>query len=250
MYYDKDRHRMVLNFHLIWGPSPGFKGESMVFYTKDYTPDAKHTDFETYEDKGWTLHRPPNSDIFAKLEGHYGTWSCTSPFLLYHDELHAAGHMKIMYQKYLDKKIFEWARTNPAILSFDAFEQYFSDGGGAGHKDHLLHSIIHIVNRVAREQTKNEEHGVGSEKGDYVRHITQSEPGVNKQKVPFALLDNRVDSNDFDAPQTMVSSPDTYRPVLQYLIHKGFYVVNDETICSKEYTSRFFVLYVFLFSRS
>jgi hypothetical protein len=148
MYYDEDQHRMVLNFHMNWGPSPGHDGYTMVFYTKPY--NGIDDDFETYEDKGWTLHRPPHSDIFSKLEGRYGTWSCTSPFLLYHGQLHAAGHMKVVYQKYLDKKIYEWFNKNPAITSFDAFEQYFSGDVDGVPRDHLLHSIIDIVNRIAR----------------------------------------------------------------------------------------------------
>ena len=51
------------------------------------------------------------------------------------------------------------------------------------------------------------------------------------------------------APKTMVSSPDTYRHVLQYLIHKRFYVVNaDGTISTPKNIHPVFLYYMFFYS--
>ena len=253
MYYDSQRGRMALNFHLNWGPSPGFDRKTMVFYTKDY--NGTDTDFETYDDQTWTVHRPPNSDIFSRIDDHYGNlnymhWTCTTPFLLYNGELHAAGHMKISYQKYLDQRLNEWIATGPADPdNWDSFEQYFA--GGDRPRDHLLHSIIEIVDRVIREQTQNPAHGVGSENAEYVRRILMPTNGgyrANRQKVPYALLDNTVDVNDRNAPQTMIRDASTWRSVFKYLVDKGFYVLNGDVIDSPKNIHFDYVYYMFFYS--
>jgi hypothetical protein len=257
MYYDP-RGRMALNYHLTWGPSPNVANNTMVFYTKDY--NGRDNDFETYDDRTWTVHRPPNSDIFTRIDAHYGNldymhWTCTSPFLLYNGELHAAGHMKIVFQKYLDRKLNEWIATGPANqYNYAAFEQYF-DGSGPVPRDHLLHSLIEKVERFAIEQTRNPDHGVASVNGRYVRRILSyskpnpnaGQPGEpaeigNGQRIPYAL---RSQTNANEA----ITGPATFRPVFDYLVHKGFYVLNaDGSISAPKNVHTDYLYYIFFYS--
>ena len=260
MYCDP-RGRMALNYHLTWGPSPNEPNNTMVFYTKPY--NGTNDDFETFDDQTWTVHRPPNSDIFDRIDTHYGNlgymhWTCTSPFLLYNNELHAAGHMKIMFQMYLDRKLNEWiATTGPAHpYDFDSFENYFSGAVDGVRRDHLLHSLIEKVERFSLEQIQNPYHGVDSG-GEYVRRILnfmkpnprRGQPGEpdeirNGQRIPFALshVDGRGGPNN-------VNDPTTWRPVFHYLIHKRFYVVNaDGSISAPKNVHPDYLYYMFFYS--
>jgi len=266
MYYDPrpmpghPNGRMALNYHLTWGPSPNEPNYTMVFYTKPY--NGTDNNFEVYDDRNWTIHRPPHSDIFARIDAHYGHlgymhWTCTSPFLLYNGELHAAGHMKIVFQRYLDLKLNEWIATNPAVpYSFDDFENHYAGGGGRP-RDHLLHSLIEKVERFATEQTQNPAHGVGSANGKYVRRILNymkpnpraGQPGQpaeisNGQRIPFALSHNNGRGGFIS-----VGDPSTWRPVFHYLLHKGFYVLNaDGSISAPKNIHTDYLYYMFFYS--